>query len=182
MTFMSPPDPGSAAEVPALLGWSSRAVGPTRLASIRPRTPSIHHLPPRWSRRLSSVCCTYEEHGARAASCSAEPANSTYSSGPSRFFVSQLAFRLRRITFASLLHRGAADAQCRRVDGCRGGGWPPGYKPCLPEPYQPRIWSGQCRFGAPECVRWLRGTDLESPSTTRDCTRAASRSVHVGRC
>ena len=41
MTFMSPPDPGSAAEVPALLGWSSQVVWPTRLASIRPRTPFI---------------------------------------------------------------------------------------------------------------------------------------------
>ena len=101
------------------------------------------------------------------------------------------AFSYRSLRFgcaASLLPAcctvvaGAADAQSRRVDGCRDAEWPLGYTPCLLEPYLPGIWSGQCHFGAPECVRWLCGTDLESPSTTRDGTRPASRSAHVGRC
>ena len=44
------------------------------------------------------------------------------------------------------------------------------------------IWSGQCHFGAPECVRWLCGTDLESPSTIRDGTRSASKGAHTEHC
>ena len=181
MDIHVPPAPGQRCRGPSA-AWLFESSGWAYSAGLASAPRRNHHLPPRWSRRLSSVHCTYEERGARAASCSAEPARTTYSSGPSRFFVSQLAFRLRRITFASLLHRGAADAQSRRVDGCRDAEWPLGYTPCLLEPYRPRIWSGQCRFGAPECVRWLCGTDLESPSTIRDGTRSASKGAHTEHC
>ena len=90
--------------------------------------------------------------------------------------------RLKNTTSASLPHRGATGGRSRRVDGCRGCRWPPGYKPCSLEPYRPALRPDQCRFAAPECVRWLCGIGPRSPSTTRDGTRAPSRSAHVGRC
>ena len=63
---------------------------------------------------------------------------------------------------------GATGGRSRRVDGCRGCRWPPGYKPCSLEPYRPMLRPDQCRFAAPECVRWLCGIGPRSPSTTRD--------------
>ena len=92
--------------------------------------------------------------------------------------------RLKNTTSASLPHRGATGGRSRRVDGCRGCRWPPGYKPCSLEPYRPMLRPDQCRFAAPECVRWLCGIGPRSPSTTRDAPdqASASKGAHTERC
>ena len=45
ITFMSLPQPGSAAVAPALLGWSSPVAGPALPVPDRPRTAIIIMLP-----------------------------------------------------------------------------------------------------------------------------------------
>ena len=85
-----------------------------------------HHVAPRVSMTLRSVWCTTSKLRVQAAPSLLEPARTTYSSEPSRFSAWESVFRLRSITSATLVHRGAARAAIRRCSGCWRGARGPG--------------------------------------------------------
>ena len=112
-----------------------------------------HHVAPRVSMTLKGVWCTTSKPRVQAAPSVLEPARTTYSSEPSRFSAWESVFRLRSITSATPVHRGAPSGQTRPADGCRGGGRPPKCEPFALEPPRPTLWPAQCCFEAQECVR-----------------------------
>ena len=85
-----------------------------------------HHVALRVSMTLRSVWCTTSKLRVQAAPSVLEPARTTYSSEPSRFSAWESVFRLRSITSATLVHRGAARAAIRRCSGCWRGALGPG--------------------------------------------------------
>ena len=112
-----------------------------------------HHVAPRVSMTLRSVWCTTSKLRVQAAPSLLEPARTTYSSEPSRFSAWESVFRLRSITSATPVHRGAPSGQTRPADGCRGGGCPPKCEPFALEPPGPTLRPAQCCFAARERVR-----------------------------
>ena len=82
---------------------------------------SNHHVAPRVSMTSRSVWCTTSKLRVQAAPSLLEPARTTYSSEPSRFSAWESVFRLRSITSAALVHRGAARAAIWRCSGCWRG-------------------------------------------------------------
>ena len=91
-------------------------------------SPLNHHplVAPRSAMTLTSEWCTCADQAANAEPSSAEPARTTCWSVPSRFSAWESVFRLRSITSATLVHRGAARAAIRRCSGCWRGARGPG--------------------------------------------------------
>ena len=146
--------------------------------------PHNHHLAPRVSLTLRSVWWNGALHHSfeyrlRQAYWS-RPDRTTHSSEPSRFSAWESVFRLRSITSATLVHRGAAMGAVRPCSGpCAAPGRPPrgqsGHRASRPNPAG-RPWA----HGGASTVRTeLRGRPARKVNVCVPYTHATSLSRHA---